>query len=330
MMWLEFTLSSAIIVIAGTFLVKYADSLSDRFHLSKVWVGIVLLGFVTSLPEAATSFIAISSVGAPNLAVGNMLGSNNFNLMIVVALDFLYRRGSVTDSIKTNTAHIFSSMFAMILSVIVLISIFASRFVSAPAMGHLSLGGVFIAVIYIGGIVFLSRSKQSNYSATTQNSTNSVSLHTILFYLAASIILVLIGARWLALAADKIALSTTLGRTFVGSIFLAFVTSLPEIVVSVSALRLGSVDLAFGNIFGSNMINIFIVFLCDIIYTKGPIFDSISQTHIFTVFLSIILTAVVLVGMRVKKKKLLCGIGWDSILMIICFLIGVRVMYILR
>ena len=85
----------------------------------------------------------------------------------------------------------------------------------------------------------------------------------------------------LAQSADEIALQTGLGRTFVGSIFLALVTSLPEMVVSLSALKMGAFDLAIGNIFGSNMTNMFIVFFVFLSpILRGPILYDVGSTHI--------------------------------------------------
>ena len=83
MAWITFIVSAAGIVYAGVLLTKYADILSDRLHLGKTWVGIVLLGFVTSLPEAITSLISVVSLTADDLAIGNLFGSNNFNPMLI-------------------------------------------------------------------------------------------------------------------------------------------------------------------------------------------------------------------------------------------------------
>ena len=137
-------------------------------------------------------------------------------------------------------------------------------------------------------------------------------------------------AVWLANIADTLADTTGLGRTFVGSIFLAFCTSLPEIVVSVSAIKLGSLDLALGNIFGSNMVNMFILSLCGFVPAQGPILKGVSHAHIFTIALSLVLTAFRVFGIRDKKKKTFLGLGWDSLLMLTAFIFGVRILYSMR
>jgi len=142
-------------------------------------------------------------------------------------------------------------------------------------------------------------------------------------------VLVILGAIWLANSADTIAEKTGLGRTFVGSVFLAFATSLPELVVTYSALKLNQLDLAIGNVFGSNMTNIFILFLCDVFHKGATIISTVSATHLLTIILSIILTYIAITGIRTKKKVVL-GLGIDSLLMILFFFAGNMLLYSLR
>ena len=113
MCWIQFIISSVFIVFSGIKLTKYADIISDRLGWGKVWIGVLLLGLVTSLPEAITSFASIVYLQADNLAIGNLLGSNTFNPMIIVVLDILYRGGSVTNAVKTNRSHDISAVFAV-------------------------------------------------------------------------------------------------------------------------------------------------------------------------------------------------------------------------
>ena len=135
---------------------------------------------------------------------------------------------------------------------------------------------------------------------------------------------------WLAGSADVIAEQTGLGRTFFGGVFLAFITSLPEMVVSLSALRLNSLDLAIGNIFGSNMTNMFILFICSLFHRGGPILGTVSSAHVITAMLGIVLTYVAISGIYVKNKKTVFGLGWDSLVMAFFFIVGTGILYKLR
>ncbi len=333
MYWLEFCISAGIIVFAGIRLTVYADKLSDELQLGKVWVGIILLGLVTSLPEAITSLISVVSLGADNLAIGNLLGSNNFNPMLIVVMDVLYRQGAITNTIQPSSSHKVSACFAILLSCIVIFDIVVTIPVLRFSNISLSAGSLMIAVCYFVGmrqLAVLNSGKAVISPVSERSSQQSSAMTRIWIQLFISAALVIVGAIWLARSADVIAQQTGLGGTFFGSIFLAFVTSLPELVVSISALRLGSLDLAIGNIFGSNMTNMFIVFVCGLFHRGGPILGAVSKAHVVTAALSILLTYVAVQGIFVRNKKVVFGLGLDSLIMIFFFLAGTGILYTLR
>lgn len=332
MHWLEFLISAGIIIFAGIRLTIYADKLSDELQLGKVWVGIILLGLATSLPEAITSLASIVSLGANNLAVGNLLGSNNFNPMFIVVMDVMCRQGT-TGTIQPNSSHKVSACFAILLSGIVIVDIIFNVPVLNFRGMSLSAGSLMIAICYFVGMRKLAL-LSTGQSVITPNSGKPVwqnaTMIRIWTQLLINAVLVIVGAIWLARSADIIAQQTGLGGTFFGSIFLAFVTSLPELVVSLSAVRLGSLDLAIGNIFGSNMTNIFIVFICSLFYRGAPLLGSVSKVHVITATLSILLTYVAVKGILIRNKKTVFGLSWNSLIMIFLFFIGTGILYKLR
>jgi cation:H+ antiporter len=322
MHWIQFFISALFIVIAGVYLTVYADKLSDRLNLGKVWIGIVLLGFVTSLPEAVTSIFSVAALKATDLAVGNLVGSNNFNPILIVVMDLVYRRGSVTDAVPLKASHKVSALFAMCLAAIVGLEIAFVR-LGWPHwhIGSVSLGCWLIAVLYFVGmrkLAFLSKGE----SDSSQKKEVRESLPMIIWHLIFSAFVVVVCSIFLAESADAIAVETNLGRTLVGTIMLAFVTSLPEMVVSLSALNIGSLDLAIGNIFGSNMTNMFILFLCDVFYLQKPLLTDVAAKHIFTVLLGLCLVYMLLFGIYRKNKKVFFGMGWDTLAMLGLFILG--------
>ncbi len=140
-------------------------------------------------------------------------------------------------------------------------------------------------------------------------------------------VLVVVSGICLAGTGEEIAKATGWGRTFVGSVFLAIVTSFPEVVVSVAALRLGSIDLAFGNIFGSNMINLFLISLTDVAYRGGAILACVSKVHVLTASLGVFLTGVAIVGLSRRRKNTLFHLGWDTIIMLLGCLLGIYALF---
>ncbi|MFH1359788.1 MAG: hypothetical protein ABIJ41_01965 [Candidatus Omnitrophota bacterium] len=332
MVWLQFLTSALLIVIAGVKLVKYTDILSDKLSLSKAWLGVILLGLVTSLPEAITSITALISFQATDLAVGNMLGSNLFNLMIIVLLDAMYRKGSVTDAIEPNAANILPAVFAILLSMIVGTEIFIGSKMTLPRIGFMSYGLLAVAVIYLVGIRILGKigAIGSLSGPVSSAGKNSPILSKVILVLSLNAVLVIVASIGLTDSCETIAHLTNLGRTFIGSTLLAWSTSLPEIVVSVSAFRIGSFDMAFGNIFGSNMVNMFIVFICSFFYRKGPILAAVSQTHVFSAMAVIMISCLALAGIFSKNKKKYAHMGIDSITMSIFFVVIIAVLYRLK
>ena len=333
MYWFEFFISAVIIVIAGIRLTVCADKLSDQLQFGKVWVGIILLGVATSLPEAITSLTAIISLQANDLAIGNLLGSNNFNPMLIVVMDALYRRGSITNALTPNASYQVSARFAILLTLLVIFDIMFNGAFPTFHLGPVSVGGLLIAIFYFIGIKRLAKLGAGPVAAaTTANpeTKEKVPVNRLWAEMAASALFVVAGAIWLAGSADTIAAETGLGRTFVGSIFLAIVTSLPEMVVSISALRLGSLDLAIGNIFGSNMANMSIVFICGLFHRGGPILGDVKPLHMFTGALSLLLMHILIKGISTRNKKTFLGFGWDSIVMVLVFTLGTIYLYHVR
>ncbi len=134
--------------------------------------------------------------------------------------------------------------------------------------------------------------------------------------------LIVIGAAvFLPYFGEHIATYTGLGNSFFGTVFIAAATSLPEMVVSLAALRMGSLDMAVGNLLGSNVFNMFILGIDDLFYREGSLFDAISPSHLLSVFVTIIMTAVVGLGLLFKpKKKQLWLLSLDTFIITILYM----------
>src|SRR5690606_32250342 len=110
MLWLQFFASALAVVVAGVGLVRCSDVIAEKGPLGRMWVGAVLLAGATSLPEVATS-ISAGWMGFPDIAVGNVYGSNTFNIFILAVADLLEGRGSILR--KVSPGHILSAVFGM-------------------------------------------------------------------------------------------------------------------------------------------------------------------------------------------------------------------------
>jgi cation:H+ antiporter len=132
----------------------------------------------------------------------------------------------------------------------------------------------------------------------------------------------IIGAGiWLATIGDEIAEATGWGQSFVGTLFLAFTTTLPEMTVSFTAVRIGASDMAVGNMIGSNLFNMAILPVVDIIYTKGPILARVSDGNLVTGLAVIVMTSLFIIGLRFVPRRFF-RLSWLSICLIVLFLVS--------
>ena len=148
-------------------------------------------------------------------------------------------------------------------------------------------------------------------------------MKTVYFRFTLAALAVIGAGIWVAFVGDDIAAATGWDTSFVGSLFLAISTSMPELVVTIAALRLGATDMAIADILGSNMFNITIIFAADIFYTKGSILSSVSHSHLITVAMVITATILVIIGLRFRRqRKLFRFSGWYSPPLIALYILG--------
>jgi len=146
----------------------------------------------------------------------------------------------------------------------------------------------------------------------------------------AACIAILVFGYLLVLFAERIADQSGLGAGFVGVTLLAAATSLPELSTSIAAVRIGAYTMAISNIFGSNLIMLVLVFPADILFRAGPILQETSRTVNLALAFGLIVTAIFLVGLIVRRKPRVGVLGLDSILVILVFLLSLGAYYHVR
>ena len=115
---------------------------------------------------------------------------------------------------------------------------------------------------------------------------------------------------------------------FVGIVMVAVVTSLPELVAMVSAVRFGAYDIAVGNLFGSNVFNMFALSLADVFYTEGPFLNAIDPTFALAGLLALLLTTLGLMGNLAQVERRIGIVELDALLLILCYFAGLGLLYI--
>jgi len=336
--WAAFAGCLILILYSGTRLSRYGNLISVRTGLGGAWVGVVLVASVTSLPELVTGISSVLVVGEPDLAVGAVLGSCVFNLLIIVILDTIYRPKSLFTQI--HQGQVLSAGFG-----VVLIGTVAASIVIHQAMpGKLGLGpigpfalvGLLIYAVAMRSVFYYEKRQREEYVgeraevAEGDGDRPDLSLRQI-YLLYAFNSLVVVGAA-IALPAVGEEISHLMGwdRTFVGTVLLAFVTSVPEIVISVEAVRINAVDMAIGNLLGSNLFDILVMTINDFVYVDGPILSVASPEHLFTALTAMTMTGVVVVSLTYRpKRKVFRTVTWASLALLSLALVNALVLFLL-
>lgn len=283
-----FFLTEVVVVVAAVALAVGGDVIADRTGLGRMWVGWLLVAGATSLPELVTNVAAVR-IDAPSLAAGDIFGANMLNmsnLAILIAVlggSQFYHRASPRQAILP--------LFAVLITGIA--TLFAAVRLGADWAG-VGPGAVAILAVYVLGswLIFRSGAVSAEVEFVEGKSRRPLWWGWTVFLVAAAAIFA--SAPFLAVSAQRIAEVTGIAESFMGVLAVAFVTTLPELVATGTALRIGARDLAIANMYGSNAFNICVLGVADLFYTQGPLFAVLDRSHVTAG-----LFAVVLMGLGV-------------------------------
>lgn len=327
--WTQFLVCMALIGMAGVKLTRYGDVIADKTGLGGSWIGVMLIASVTSLPELATGISAVGWAIVPDIALGDILGSCVFNLLILVVIDTLHRGGSVYA--RASVGHVLSGAFGIVLIGLTAAAILLSVMGLDWRVFHIGLYTPLIVLLYAVSIRTVFRYETQQVQAFTESEPDrypQLSLRSAwLRYLAAAALVVVAGV-WLPFVGQDLAEAMGWRQSFVGTLFVAFVTSVPELVVTLSALQIGAVDLAVGNLLGSNLFNILILAVDDLVYTDGPLLADVQFTHAISAISALTMTGLAIAGLFYRPKaRPLLGISWISLCLLIIYAMNTYAAY---
>ncbi len=328
MPWVTFLISAAIITFAAMQLAKYGDAIAIRTRLGGMFIGTLLIAGATSLPELLTTINAIQK-GLPELAAGNILGSNMINILFLAVLDLMHHQKRILR--KAAMKHALTGSLAVMLIALAVFFIVANIPLKI-AIGSFSLGldSITLIVAYIFSLSLIQKqSKLQAKSAVMGPIPNDVPKLwvSIAGFTLAAVALVIV-TPWMVSASADIAELTGLGTTFIGSTLVAFVTSIPELVTTLSAARIGADDMAISNLFGSNMFNIFTLGLSDLFYSGGRFIATVDPSFVIVGMLGLIMTILGLIGNLARIEKRIFFIEIDALLLILIYIGGMALLYI--
>lgn len=327
-LWLGFIVCAGLIVYCGTNLSRYGDVIAGKTGLGHAWTGLILMAGITSLPELISGISSVTIAGVPDIALGDIMGSCMFNILIIAFMDMLLGRKQVFSG--ADKSHFLSLSFGMILIGVVSVSILLP---DMPSIGPVGIYTPVIALIYLAGIksVWLFEKKRAALSPAgipADARYDHISLRKAVSMYSLNAVVIVAAATLLPFIGERLAQQTGLGDSFVGTFLIGMATSLPELVVSISALHIGATQMAIANIFGSNMFNILIIAIDDIFYAGGGLLSVVSTGHAITGLMAMIMSAIAMIGLTYRpKKKLFLILGWDSASLILAYAISIWSLY---
>ncbi|MGJ8616750.1 MAG: calcium/sodium antiporter [Sulfitobacter sp.] len=230
------------LILGGELLVRGAVALAHRWGISPLVIGLTIVGFGTSMPEMVTSVLA-AWIGAPGIAVGNVVGSNIANILLILGVAALMApiRVAAHTFRRDGAALIAATALCLVIVVIGQIGV---------------LGGVVFLVGLIAYLTIALRSEQPENGDVGELIAPQPQIWLSIVWLFGGLLLTLIAAKFLVQGAVAVAQNLGMSETVIGLTIVAVGTSMPELVTSVIAARKGQSDVALGNVIGSNIFNI--------------------------------------------------------------------------
>jgi cation:H+ antiporter len=312
MIWVQFAATALVIVLAGVRLARYGDVLGEKSGLGRSWIGVVLLAATTSLPELFTGLGATAFAALPDIALGDVLGSCMFNLLILSLMDAVHPEPI---SARAHQGHALSIGFGLLLIGVAGTGLVADRYL--PPLAWVGLYSPVLIALYFVAMRVVFKHEQQRRARETQEVAEKlqyaeISTTSAVVQYAVAALVVVAAALWLPRLGAALAEQTGLGEAFVGSLFVAITTSLPEIVVSLAAVRIGALDLGIGNVLGSNLFNLLILGLDDVFYLPGPLMADAGASHSVSVVAIVMMNALFLIGLTYKVMTKRFVVAWDT------------------
>ncbi|MFN3653024.1 MAG: sodium:calcium antiporter [Armatimonadota bacterium] len=323
--WSIFLISAIAVIAAGSRLSRDGDTIADRTGLGGAWVGAILVAGATSLPELATDIFAVRQ-GLVPLAVGDLFGSSMANMLILAVADLSTRQLQVLTRVTINQVMV--GLLAILLTVLAAAGVLAHQGVAVLNLGWAPLA---IGLCYILGMRLLHVNRGEppfeSAEAAAESTHQAGPLKPAVVGFVLSALVILIAAPFLAGSAATIAEQLGYSTGLVGMVLLAITTSLPEVTVSVAAVRSGSYDLAVGNLLGSNAFNMFILVALDLVDGPGPLLARVGNELLVGALFAVLLMAQALLAVLNKSERRIWYLEPDAIFLVLTYVAGLYLTY---
>ena len=298
MIWLQFIACVVILLVAGERLAKFSHILSVRTKLGGLWIGIVFVATITSIPETVAAASAAGLFHNADLALSTLYGGNTFNLAMVAVMDIFYAKRPLLKMVSRR-------QIKLLFSGLLLLAVSGAAIILRPPAGFM-LGpvGIFSLVMLLLYLVMLyQQQKSAQPDEPDGHDYLEYTMKSLSLRLAGAAAAVVVAGIWLSYVGERIATETTLTSSFTGSLFLGISTSAPEMIVSLAALRIGAIEMAVANLVGSVMYRSAVIILPDLFYSDGPILSAVSSNNLIIIAAALIMSILVIAGIRWPGKR---------------------------
>ena len=302
-----FVVSGIVVWIGGTRLTVDVDRISRRTGMGQAFAGMFLLGCITSLPEVANTITA-SSTGNPALAINNLLGSAAINIFLLASA---------------------STLLMSVLCMLVLVCVAAAITVGdvqvlgvgawSVAITALSIGSFWLASGYGARSPWLLADAKTEAERKVREEVEGHSLREAIWKAAIAGLVIFLAGYALSQTGDALAAQTGLGTGMVGFALIGLATSMPELSTVVKSLRIRRYELAFGQVLGTNFVNLSLFILADAVFAGGPVVNALGAFEAVSALLGATLVGVMLVGLLERRDPAILRMGYDSLAVILLF-----------
>ena len=310
-----FALAAVAVWMGGSRLAVYISDLAERFGFSQGFAGMLFLGGITSLPEIATAGSA-AVTGSADLAVSNLIGAASANIVLLVVADAMIARTGI-DSVVKSASTLLQGVLGMVLMTgVAVIALLGDREIGGSAIGF-GTAGLFAAC----ALAMWRAGRYEDHPGWTVAPTDRR---------RAGEAVILVAGFVLSQTADSIAQATGVSAGLVGLVLVGFATSLPELSSIVSAVRIKRFDLAVGDIFGTNIFNIAILFIVDIAYRDGLALAGEGMFEGIAALLGVGVIGVFMLGLLERRSRTVLRLGYASWSTLAAYGAGLTVLWFIQ
>lgn len=337
-LWLNLAIFAGAAVavwMSGVKITGYANAISEKTGVGQAFIGVVLLGGITSLPELAVG-VTSSLSGDASLAVNSILGGIAMQVAILALADMLIGRRALTSVIPDPVVMLQGGFKILLLSIVA-----ASIVVGDVPVLFSGVWMWLLAAVTGFGMWVLSRTqrdrpwiandeevtpeKEEERARKEAEDSKKKSLRVVGWATAGCGAVIIVAGYLLSRSGEAIAEATALGQSFIGAVLVAIATSLPEVSTVFSATRAGLYTMAMSDIFGTNLIDLSLLFIIDVAVMNGA-----GRFEAFAALIAITVTAIFFIGLVERRDRTILRMGYDSFAVLSVYLAGLVVLYFLR